>query len=67
MRGAGGNVRDGQRTRVKIHRNETGHVRHVGEEVGPNAVGDVPEPLPVQKAAVRGEASHQHFGLVLFG
>ncbi|OIQ80473.1 hypothetical protein GALL_377760 [mine drainage metagenome] len=65
MGGRGDEIGDADRARVQTGRNQTGVMRHVHEQVGPHAVGDLAEALPVDHQRVGRSPGDDHFRLVL--
>ena len=46
--------------------NQSGDMRHVNEQPGTDAVGDIAKTLPVDHARIGGESGHDHLGLMFF-
>ena len=64
VRGRGHDVGMRHRIRVRPGRHQTGDVRHVDHEEGPDGASHRGDPLEVDHARVGARAHHDHLGLV---
>ena len=62
MGGGGHHIGDRDRIGINARRDQSGHMGHVHEQIGPDLIGDGAEPLPVHHPRIGRKAGDDHFG-----